>query len=593
MITNYQNPNTGSYQNQQIDSNELPAFGQATPNNENKLSLSQALLYTPALITYLLNILLSQLGFKDKDKVTLQVLFGASDGQVEFSEFYQDLAKQIWEQGKFSSYYINSAIHKSTHTRMIRNRLESIDQKQKEWQIPIVDWTPGDKIENGKEIPSYFKFYLVDYIMEAWELAQKEPCFEKDPKQAIRRASSPVVAKLKANGKGATGSSKKVNIGPKEKAKRHFNASKGTMNRAIKTLEEVDEPAEAISQELDEMLEAFNLNFRVQKSQLMERLKKREEKASLLSKSAGTENLEKNDYPSLSERVVKIVTEKTFSEEDPKREDPTTPTTLLVKNFDIASVASKNPIAQEDLEKVAEENLEVVEEKISVLEGGEGVQTCTDEHIDVEIRQEPITTEKEIYLEEQERTLTIYSLERKIEDVLEIDFSAGEEEQYFGQRKTSRYGAKPKALSKYSYEECFEFAKSLKGIHTPEIFGKTIYESGERDKEVGKFVETRKEAERREQEEIEIAEQKMEEIRIGLKYAEKRDKAEQELWEKLSEEEKNNLIKKKKREILEGRQGSLFRIMPQEGLQKHVIDAVKRDLGNKWEQEQRKNSRLE
>jgi len=588
MITNNQTLNSGFNQNQ-LQNTLNAELGQLTTNEtENALNAVQGLLYSSTLVVQVLNVLLSQLGFKDKDKVTLQALFGLSQGKVEFSSYYQDIAKQIWEKEKFSSYYINSAIHKSTHTRMIRNRLNSIDSKQKEWKLLMLDWTPGDKVK-GEEVASDFKFYLVEYVYQALELAQKEDCFERDIEQAIRKAVSKVVEQLTQNGKVGKGSSKKVKSTPREKTQRYFKASLGTMNRAIKTLEEVDDPPEAISQQLDEMLEGFNVNFRVQKSELMERLKKREEEASVLSNNAGTEKMEKNDYPSMSERVVKIVTEKTFSEEDPKKENPTTLTNLLVKNFDIANIASKNPIAQEELEKVAEENLEVVEEKISVLEGGEGVQTCTDEHIDVEIRQESISTEKERDLEEKERTLTIFSLERKIEDVLEIDFSEAEEEQYFGQRKTSRYGAKPKALSKYSYEECFEYAKSLKGIHSPEIFATTIYESGERDKEVGKFVEIRKEAERKEQEEKERAEQELEESRRVLKYAEERKKVEQELWEKLSEVEKNKLIKKKQDEFL-GKQWVLYRSMPEETFKKHAIDAVKKDLMDKWEQEQRKNS---
>jgi hypothetical protein len=298
----------------------------------------------------------------------------------------------------------------------------------------------------------------------------------------------------------------------------------------------------------------------------------------------------------MSERVVKIVTEKIFSEEDLKKEDPTTPTTLLVKNFDMANVGSKNAIVQEEVEKVAEQNLEVVEKKISVLEGGEGVQTCTDEHIDVEIRQESISREKERDLEKQERSLTIFSLERKIEEVMEIDFSEAEEEQYYGQRKTSRYGEKPKALSKYSYEECLEYAKSLKGIHSPERFAQTIYETGKCDKEVGELVETRKEAERREREAKERQEQELEESKRWLKYMQEREKAEQELWDKLSEGEKNKLIEEKHREILEGRHREIlegrhresYRKMPREGKIKYLIDAVKKDLVDKWEQEQQK-----
>lgn len=592
MNTNYQNQNSISNQNQ-LQNTENAAFGQATPNNENRLNLSQAILYTPALITYLLNLLISQLGFKDKDKVTLQVLFGASEGALEFSSFYQDLAKQIWEKAKFTSYYINSAIHKSTHTRMIRNRLNSIDQKQKEWQIPILDWVPGDKIENGEEIPSNFKFYLIDYMIEALELAQKESCYERDPKQAMRRAASQVVEKIAVNKKEAKGSSKKVKIGPYEKIRRHTKASIGTFNRAIKEFKGVDDSPEEISKRIDELVEAFNANALKQKSQVLEEiLKEREEQANLLSKNAETENLEKDDYPSLSERVVKVETEKIFFGKEPKTEKTTTPTNKLVKNIDIANLGSKSAITKNVPEEVETQKLEIAEETIPGLKGGEGVQTCTDEDIDVEVRQETISTEKERDIEETERNFRIISLERKIESVLEIDFREEEEEQYLGQRKTSRYEPKPKALSKYSLEQCLEYAKSLKGINSPEIFAQTIWESGKRDPEVGKFVEKRKEAEQKEKEARERAEQELEESRKRLKLGLEREKVEEQMWENLSEEERQKLIEAKHLEILKGNYEyrRAFGLMPKEGKTNHLIGLVKRDFGDKWEEEQQKNS---
>lgn len=496
-----------------------------------------------------LSLMMSRLGFSDKDKVTAYVLYGLSAGQVSFSHYYKTIARTIWEKQKFVDYFCyEQNSEDSNYNRMIRNRLKSLDQKQKLLGIELIDWVAGNN-NKGKSTASEFNFYLVKYVKESLNIAQKSSSFISNPHQAIAKAVDKYLETLLSNEVLREGNKKKLYISNIEKAERAFKASLGTINQAIKELS-YSLPVEAI----EEKLKTFHQTLVDNVTEQLSSIKKQQDSDLGLRVEVGQqyqeiENLGKHFYDQLGvlREGVKMSTD--FSSLSEREEE----------------VINQSLLIQQETQLVIKQTQET---------SGVVVIACTVEHPDVEIPKENNIAPQVQVIEEVKQINQ--ELNDAVETALAIDFQRSEDKE----PKTRYRATKEKLVSsgKYTEEEYYLYAKHQKGIREIDGYVHWLKATGERDEKVGKLLNSLDEKKQAQELEAQKKAEELREAKEFLAQSIKEEQIQEQLYSELTEQEKEQLIKQYSEKLLSSKNGYIYKAMTEQALRQHIEYQIKKEL---------------